>query len=365
MYTKMIQKNIISRINDTQWRIFMAITGGGQTFIGDYLSVSGASRVIQGAFVPYSKPAFDKFVGTVSNYVGDVAARKLAVASFDEAVRYGIPAHMALGLGVSSSLAKDGEREGREHRIHVAIHKHDETEEFSLLLQQGRTREEEEAIANDYILQCLAWSTGVLQVKPSYSGLKEGEKEKQGFGRNGVHTGICKGTAKLAFVNFIPRLQSSLVVYPGSWNPFHAAHQAIYDAAQQVTGSKPVFELSIANVDKGRLDYIEIAHRCEELQNKPYVLTMAPTFDLKAHLFAIYNRPIVFVVGADTWSRVWDRRYSGHLPTLERLFTSLNVRFLVFGREGDTIKSGYEHLRIMDDRATNFNMSISSSQLRG
>lgn len=365
----MIQNvNLVNRINNCPWKVFMAITGGGQTFIGDYLSISGGSRIIYGAFVPYSKMAFDTFVKVpVDNYASSEAARKLAVASFHELLRYGVRRKDALGLGVASSLAKDNEREGREHRIHVAIHRYDITEEHSLLLKQGRTRLQEEEIAKDFIFQCFAHGTQAVLRMPAFMWLDEekGEKYDSLSEGNPRYIQLINGTSQALFSNFDPYQESSLVVYPGSWNPMHEAHKAIYALAQTITNSKPVLEMTIANADKGQMDYIEIAKRCRALDPQPYVLTTAPTFVAKTLLFAKYKKPIIFVVGADTWARVWDPKYAGPPEEVKKVFEQNDVKFLVFGRGDTPIYQGIgESLRIHDLRASTFDFSMSSSELR-
>ena len=55
--------DIVRKINDSPYKAFIAIVGGGQSFIGDYLKIGGASKTIVGAIVPYDKFIFEKFVG--------------------------------------------------------------------------------------------------------------------------------------------------------------------------------------------------------------------------------------------------------------------------------------------------------------
>src|ERR1017187_4283753 len=147
----------VKAINESHWKVFLAIAGGGQTFLGDYLSISGASKTIVGALVPYSSAVFDKFIryAKVDSYASSDAARKLAVASYNECIEAKVERVDALGIGVSCSLVKDEERLGRQHRIHIALHTSFETRVFNVYLNQGRTRQDEEYLAKSYIFQML------------------------------------------------------------------------------------------------------------------------------------------------------------------------------------------------------------------
>jgi hypothetical protein len=136
------------------------------------------------------------------------------------------------------------------------------------------------------------------------------------------------------------------------------------------------YELSITNVDKPPLDFIEIAKRTDalrELDNQATVLlTAAPTFHQKAALFA----GCTFVVGADTLVRIGDPRYydggpSGCEAALGEI-AARGCRFLVFGRVID------DRFRVLSDLAipnslralcdevpeTEFREDVSSTELR-
>ncbi|MEZ6070143.1 MAG: hypothetical protein R3C10_07645 [Pirellulales bacterium] len=96
------------------------------------------------------------------------------------------------------------------------------------------------------------------------------------------------------------------------------------------------FELSIENVDKPPLDYLEIERRCGQFAGVGAVcLTRAPTFLGKAELFP----GATFVVGADTIIRIAAPRYYGNDPAACRAaiqrIAALGCRFLVFGRLDD------------------------------
>lgn len=344
--------------------VYMAITGGGQTFIGDYLSISGASKTVVGAIVPYSQAVFDKFVGRkMETYCSQEAATKLAIAAFKEC-QAGMPkttsALHAMGLGVTCSLAKDDEREGREHKAFLCIHRDTYTLVQSLILKQGRTRQHEEQMVCRMIECALANEIiGFDRKDIPFIELRDGET-------------FSSRVASISDVLRIPpspkNTDDPIVVYPGSWNPFHAGHAEVIKVAEEVLGKKPILELSMVNVDKGILDYIDIQDRINTLPKDIYFnVTEDATFkqkviNLKRRFPA--NR-IIFVVGADTWNRIWNEKYGEPLLELEDFFRNYYVSFLVFGRAGNIIRTDWgDDLRIISKKAESLNSSISSTEIR-
>jgi hypothetical protein len=103
--------------------------------------------------------------------------------------------------------------------------------------------------------------------------------------------------------------------------------------ASERLGKPVTFELSITNVDKRPLDFIEIASRLEKLAGRAALLTRAPTFVEKSQIAP----GCIFVVGADTIERIADPVYYDG-STVQRDaaisdITNRGCRFLVFGRK--------------------------------
>jgi hypothetical protein len=95
-------------------------------------------------------------------------------------------------------------------------------------------------------------------------------------------------------------------ILPGAFNPMHAGHWGLGDAATQMLGTNVAFELSIANVDKPPLAPSEIQRRQAQFAGRAALwLTNTPRFAEKAELFP----GATFIVGADTAQRVVDARY--------------------------------------------------------
>lgn len=133
---------------------FVAATGGGTSFIGDFLKIPGGSQCIVGAYVPYAIEATNNFVGgKLDKYADANAARRLAVASYEQCFKLKPNENICVGVGVACSLVKDKERDGREHHINIAVHTFNQTFGISVVLKKSKlNRTKEENLVNDLIL---------------------------------------------------------------------------------------------------------------------------------------------------------------------------------------------------------------------
>ena len=122
-------------------------------------------------------------------------------------------------------------------------------------------------------------------------------------------------------------------VFPGAFNPWHAGHERMARIAQETLGQPTALEISILNVDKPPLDYLEIERRLAQFSPEQTVyLTHAATFEEKSRLFA----GATFILGADTLRRIADSKYHGRDPAawmaaVEQI-AGRGCRFLVFCR---------------------------------
>ena len=123
------------------------------------------------------------------------------------------------------------------------------------------------------------------------------------------------------------------VVFAGSFHPFHEGHEQLVGVVERQTGREVTLEISVANVDKPTLGYVEVARRLDALPGQYGVLvTRAATFPEKARLFP----GAIFVIGYDTAVRLVDRTYyGGGSGAVGRALSELDesgCRFLVAGR---------------------------------
>jgi hypothetical protein len=123
------------------------------------------------------------------------------------------------------------------------------------------------------------------------------------------------------------------LIFPGAFNPLHAGHRAMADAAQERLQRAVEFEISLVNVDKPAVAVDDLLRRVEQFPpHQPVWLTGAARFTEKADLFA----GATFVVGIDTIARLCDPRYyGGDCAACDRAIEHIaarGCRFLVFGR---------------------------------
>jgi nicotinic acid mononucleotide adenylyltransferase len=367
-----MNKELIQKLNQSETKVFIAATGGGSSFIGDYLQIPGGSQTILGFYVPYAQPLFNQFIGgKPDKYVSSAAARKLAVASYDKAKKLG----GNLGMGVSCSLTTGaGEREGRENWVHIAVHGANFTSIYDTRVDiTFSTREAQEIFVARIMLEILAYESGFF---PEF-GRWEGEcYERHECKSSAVGVMNCELPA-LTFGNDNPvcadTLKNGYCVLGGSFNPYHEGHEKMAELAAEITGIPVVLELCTKNVDKAGLDYIDLKTRLEPIKDKYSVLiTNTPLIINKMRLFReqFGNKSLTFVMGADTWERFLNPKYDQNIPALVTELAWNNVygglKFLVFGRNSSEFNPNHpaEQWRIKDSRAENFDVKVSSSAIR-
>lgn len=320
----------LDAIHRANGRGVLTITGGGAGALGRLLSVPGASRTVLDARIPYSLGALSETLGRAPDQATSAAtARALAMVAFQHARRLDVEA--TFGLGATAALATNREKAG-DHRIHVALQTPATSYLWSLTFDKGRrSREEEEALCEQLILQALFIAKRLHQEEPPLL-LGAGDKlvSDHVLGEP-AWQGLILGSA--VSVPQGVRASRSAALLPGAFNPFHEGHRAMAEAAATRLQCPVSYELSVFNVDKPPLNYADLRDRLSAFPAEASVLlTHAPRFTDKAELFPGRT----FVVGADTILRVGNVRYYGDSQSardaaLARL-AEREVRFLVFGR---------------------------------
>lgn len=334
------RSTLIQQLHAAPLQLVLQVTGGGSLAISDLLTIPGGSRILLAAGVPYSEAALKNLLGKAPEQAcSELTARQMAMAAFQQAWAYtGQDASRAVGLAMTASLASDRPKRG-EHRIHAALQSDSSTYSWSLVLEKDqRTRDEEERLAADLLLCWLAEAilgSACAHELPLELLLSE-TIERRNCAAPTLWKRLLLPDQNVIAGNheLLPAsARENLLVFPGSFAPWHAGHQEMAAIAEARMGKPVLYELAVRNVDKPALDFIEIDERLRQFPNPAAVLlTTAPTFAEKAQLFP----HATFVVGADTIRRIGDQNYyANDNAKLERAIESIaatGCRFIVFGR---------------------------------
>jgi nicotinamide mononucleotide (NMN) deamidase PncC len=325
-------ETLIRQIHASGRQLVIAVTGGGSMAISGLLQVPGASATVLEAIVPYSAKSLDQWVGgIIEQYCSEKTARAMAVRAFERARELSAAdAHKLIGIGATASLATNRPKRGA-HRIHIARQSAAITSLTTCnFLDSANTRAEEENASTQLVLQAIAEACNIHHPPPN---IKLGTRvTNQSEVAPREWSELLLGQRRLLEVRPDLKRSSRQILFPGAFNPPHWGHERMAEIAAQRYGGTVTFELSIINVDKPSLDFIEIAERLELLKERPVLLTRAPTFVEKAQLAP----SCIFVVGADTIERIADPRYydgdSAKRDNAIAHISDAGCRFLVFGR---------------------------------
>lgn len=331
--------DFIRAIHGAPGKLVLCLTGGGSGAISSLLETPGASRTVLEAAVPYAAEALIRWLhARPEQFCSEATARTMAMTAYLRAREYqrSDPSSPLAGIGCTCSLASDRPKHGA-HRIHAALQTENRTVAYSVDLVKGeRTREAEETVAASLVLNFVAefknrterLDCGLLpneklrvvrSIAPlDWQRLLNGSQRLAGSGTSAVE-------AEEADL-------SGRVIFAGAFHPRHDGHRAMAKIAAERTGRTVEHELSIVNVDKPPIDFIEMERRAAQFAaDEPLWFTRAPTFIEKTAIFP----KATFVVGADTILRIAEAKYYGGEAARDEALASLTAagcRFLVFGR---------------------------------
>ena len=304
----------VAAIHESPRQGALAVTGGGSALLSSLLSVPGASATVLEATIPYASQSLADYLGMApAQWCSAETARTLAMRAFSRALALGGD----FGFAITASLATNRPKRGA-HRAYLAFQDARSTRVWTLALSKGaHSRDEEERLVTEAGLGALAFALD-LAAAP-------GMPVEEAFGNRPLAE-LMRGERRAVSPGRFD------AVLPGAFNPLHDGHRAMRAHAVERLGCDVAYELSIANVDKPALDYLDLNPRLAQFAGDEIVLTDAPTFVAKARAL---GGGIAFVVGADTITRIAEPRYYGGAVARDTALAEMaaaGCRFLVFGR---------------------------------
>ena len=319
--------DLIRKIHESKYKITYVSSGGGTNAISSLLKVPGASNTILETYVPYSKKSMDLFLNKKPDHYCSLdtclsmsanAYKKSIEIENDTKTKY------LIGIAVTASLATTYKKIG-DHKFFIVIQTDSYTKTISCILNKNtRSREEEEELITEYVLSLIAETCSIKKEYPQHQ-----EKVQ-------IETITAEKSWKKLLNNEINYVSSDKAVpeliFPGSFNPLHDGHLKMREMAEKRTGMRATFEICAKNADKPPLTFYEIKRTLDQFdENDSWVMTSAGRFSEKAEMFP----NSVFIIGADTFMRVFDEKFylnkKDMLNHIER-FNDHNIHFLVFGR---------------------------------
>lgn len=350
------------RLIESPWQ-GVIYAAGGSLLLSDLATVPGASHTLLAANVPYHNQAMVELLAyEPESYCSILTARQLAMRAFIRARQLASTSDQRFlyGVGITAALRSDKPKRG-DHRAYVAIQTPQETLAWHVHFDKGElTRLEEERKLADYAFAFLDYGLELDTRKPE--------------SRPTIEARCDEGVSRLLDETPTFHGDPGRAVLPGAFNPLHDGHRRMRELAEDRLNRRVVFEVSVRNVDKPDLDFIDIHERVKQFETDEYVLTNQPTFIEKARL--LFNEAGgSFVVGIDTLTRIDHVRYyisTQHRDAAITELKNLGIRFLVFGRlEGsafltlDELDLGSDLRELCDGvKAVDFRSDISSTELR-
>ncbi len=263
-----IPRSLIEQLHASPWRTVLAITGGGSAAIAELASVPGASATLLEATVPYAEAALAAYLWfTPESACSEATTRALAMAAFQRGRKLTGDHEALIGLGATASLASTRPKRGA-HRVHIAWQSAIETGVNSLTLTKGaRDRPAEEALTTAFIIHTLLTACDLATPPP------ETLPTDIFTMRTTTHP---EWSPLLAGQSLPCAAAPPALLLPGAFNPPHAGHHEMAAYAATRYGRPVTYELSVTNVDKPPLDFLEIESRLAQLPEQNVWLTCAP-----------------------------------------------------------------------------------------
>jgi hypothetical protein len=331
----------IEQIHASAHKLVLEFAGAGSLALYQLHSVAGSSRTIIEATDRYASTSLADLLGELpGQFVSRETAAAMAGRAYRRAMRLAEPGTLCLGVACTAAIATDRVRRG-EDRCWIAVRDSAGVSSYGLVMLKGaRDRLGEEQLVSQLLLRAIAEACGIGAAVPLAT--RDGEQVETARESAGDPLAqLLDGAARMVLVapdgtaTADQPVQGALL--SGSFNPLHAGHERLAEAAAAALGMPVTFELPILNADKAPLGYAEIERRLEQFRWRyPVALSRAALFVDKAALFP----GCVFVLGYDTAARLVDPRYYGGEAGRDAALASIRAqgcRFLVAGRVQDGV----------------------------
>ena len=323
-------------------QVVLELAGGTQALAWLH-AVGGSSRTVLEATDRYSSASLAALLGAApAKAVSRGVAAAMAGAARRRARALAAPATPVVGAACSAALASDRPRRGA-HRAVVAVADALGCAVTELELAKGaRTRRAEEAAVSLLLLAELAAACGVAVPAGAAAALADalaGAAPQREFQPSAAGAALASGTADWLLldasgcvVEEAPGWDRAALL-SGAFDPLHAGHLALAEAAAALLQRRVTFELAVVNADKAAIGLPEAQRRAAQFAGRaPLMLSRVPLFAAKAARFP----GAVFIVGVDTAARLVAPRFYGgsRAAMLQALAAVARHRgsFLVAGR---------------------------------
>ena len=120
------------------------------------------------------------------------------------------------------------------------------------------------------------------------------------------------------------------IILSGSFNPLHEGHIELLKASSKEFKKNPLYEISIKNVDKSKINFNDLINRINQFKSLgKLVVTNSAKFEEKSNIF----KKSIFVIGYGTALRlVDDKYYDDDFRKSLKIIEKNNCSFLVSGR---------------------------------
>lgn len=308
----------IERLREGRNRVYVVATGAGAGIQEALWSVPGCSSFFVGAQFPYHASETEEFLGFVpDHYASEETAIDLATAAYLRAIDPSDATARPFGVAVTASVATLEAHRGA-HRAHVAVVAGSRVFGTTLVLEKGVGREQrarDGAAVDGAVLNALLVAAGV----------------RDGAIDDWSARGRDRFFARPYWTADGRRLGARDVpvdaaLFPGAFDPPHAGHFAIADAAG---ARRAVFAICADPPNKAPLDLGAMLRRARLLRGRARLFTEGDALYLdKARRFPGRT----FLIGSDALVRMLDARWGIEADALLTELATLDARFEVTGR---------------------------------